>query len=202
MVGKTQDEAPQTGDLASVERIRSAALRLFATQGVAATPLRAVAAEARVTVGLIPHHFGSKNGLRDDLERWIVRQFADAIERAKDNAGEKGATAHDRQVEVVAMLEQTPHIQDYMRREFLHPYPGGTLLRQLTELVSDSVDDMRAHGLASSDRDRTDQIVAAMVRQLGTLFVQPMVDQVIDTLPPSQRPSSTPKLIVEMRRPD
>src|SRR5699024_3260690 len=134
---------------ASVGRIRQAALNLFATQGVSSTPLRAIAAEARVTVGLIPHHFGSKNGLRDDLERWIVLQFADALEQANAAAGEKGADARDRQVHVNAMLEKNPLFRDYMRREFLHPYPGGSLLTQLTELIAESVDDMRDRGLAS-----------------------------------------------------
>src|SRR5699024_4265787 len=151
-----------------------------ATQGVSSTPLRAVAAEAQVTVGLIPHHFGSKNGLRDELERWIVRQFADAIDQAKQAAGESGATAQQRQERVNAMLEANPLIKDHMRREFLHPYPGGALLAELTELIADSVDDMREHGLVSSDRARTDQVVTAMVRQLGSLFLQPLVDQVID----------------------
>ena len=200
VVENSHEDVPQEGDLASVGRIRQAALHLFATQGVSSTPLRAIAAEARVTVGLIPHHFGSKNGLRDDLERWIVRQFADALEQAKDAAGEKGADARDRQVHVNGMLEKNPLIKDYMRREFLHPYPGGSLLAQLTELIADSVDDMRDRGLASSTRDRTDQVVAAMVRQLGTLFLQPMVDQVIEVLPSDSRPS-TSELVVDMRRP-
>lgn len=202
MVENSHEDAPHEGDLASVARIRQAALRLFATQGVSSTPLRAIAAEARVTVGLIPHHFGSKNGLRDGLERWIVAQFADALAQANAAAEERGANAQERQAHVNAMLEQNPFIKDYMRREFLHPHPGGTLLKQLTELIADSVDDMRARGFASSSRDRTDQVVAAMVRQLGTLFLQPMVDQVIDVLPPSQKPFSTPELVVEMRRND
>ncbi|HLS34368.1 MAG TPA: helix-turn-helix domain-containing protein [Brevibacterium sp.] len=194
------DGPPQNGDLASVGRIRQAALSLFATQGVSSTPLRAIAAEAGVTVGLIPHHFGSKNGLRDELERWIVKQYADALAQAKAAAGERGATARERQEHVNAMLETNPLIKDYMRREFLHPYPGGALLTQLTELIAESVDDMREHDLVSSGRDRTDQVVTAMVRQLGSLFLQPLVDQVIDALPGDRRPS-TSELVVDMRRP-
>ncbi|SMY11122.1 TetR/AcrR family transcriptional regulator [Brevibacterium jeotgali] len=201
MVEISREDVSHDGDLASVGRIRQAALRLFATQGVSSTPLRAIAAESQVTVGLIPHHFGSKNGLRDDLERWIVLQFADALAQANAAAGEKGADARDRQVHVDAMLEKNPHIKDYMRREFLHPYPGGTLLNQLTDLIAASVDDMRERGFASSSRDRTDQVVAAMVRQLGALFLQPMVDQVIDALPRESRPASAPELVVDMRRP-
>ena len=199
--GTHTEEPPPVSDLASVERIRAAALHLFAAQGVAATPLRAIAAEARVTVGLIPHHFGSKTGLRDELERWIARQFVDAMQRANEKKGGAGANAADRQVAVRELVDEYPDIRDYMRRELLHPFPGGRLLVLLTQMATESVDDMRERGLVSTDRDRSDQILLTMVRQLGSLFVQPLVDQVIDALPDGERPAVTPDLLVDMRYP-
>jgi AcrR family transcriptional regulator len=46
-----------------VDRIREAALHLFATSGTAATSLRAVAADANVSLGLVQHHFSTKANL-------------------------------------------------------------------------------------------------------------------------------------------
>lgn len=46
------------------DRIRTAALELFARQGYAGTSVRQVAGEAEVSPGLVIHHFGSKDGLR------------------------------------------------------------------------------------------------------------------------------------------
>nr|WP_090340447.1 TetR/AcrR family transcriptional regulator [Mycolicibacterium malmesburyense] len=47
----------------SVERIRDAALKCFAARGTSATSLRAVAAEAGVSLGLVQHHFDTKANL-------------------------------------------------------------------------------------------------------------------------------------------
>jgi AcrR family transcriptional regulator len=44
----------------SVERIRNAALKSFATYGTSTTSLRTVAAAAGVSVGLVQHHFANK----------------------------------------------------------------------------------------------------------------------------------------------
>ncbi|MFZ5871946.1 MAG: TetR family transcriptional regulator, partial [Actinomycetota bacterium] len=66
-------------DITAKARIRNAALELFARDGVEGTSLRAVAAAAGVTVGLIVHHYGTKEALREAVELAIVEQFADAI---------------------------------------------------------------------------------------------------------------------------
>src|SRR6059036_3345275 len=50
-------------DLTAKARIRGAAMKLFAAEGVAASSLRAVARAAGVSPGLVVHHFGSKQGL-------------------------------------------------------------------------------------------------------------------------------------------
>ncbi|MDT3443997.1 TetR family transcriptional regulator [Pseudofrankia sp. BMG5.37] len=52
-------------DLTAKARIRDAALRLFAEQGFEATTIRGVASAAGVSSGLVRHHFGSKEALRD-----------------------------------------------------------------------------------------------------------------------------------------
>ncbi len=46
-----------------MERIRNAALKIFAAQGASATSLRTVAAAAGVSLGLVQHHFATKAGL-------------------------------------------------------------------------------------------------------------------------------------------
>lgn len=51
-------------DLTARARIRDAALRLFAERGVDGATIRDIAAEAGVSLGLVRHHFGSKEALR------------------------------------------------------------------------------------------------------------------------------------------
>ena len=59
-------------DLTAAARIRNAALIRFARDGFD-VGLRAIAADAGVTAGLITHHFGSKDGLRRACDAEVLR---------------------------------------------------------------------------------------------------------------------------------
>ncbi|MCB5273493.1 HTH-type transcriptional repressor [Arthrobacter sp. SO5] len=60
-------------DLSARGRIVAAALGLFAAGGFRATTVRAIAAEAGVSAGLVVHHFGSKEGLRRECDERVLR---------------------------------------------------------------------------------------------------------------------------------
>lgn len=62
-------------DLTAKARIRDAALARFPRGGFAATTIRAIAADAGVSPGLVVHHFGSKDGLREECDRHVVAKF-------------------------------------------------------------------------------------------------------------------------------
>ena len=66
-----------TDDRTTVARIRDAAITEFANNGVAGTSVRAIAAAADVSPGLVIHHFGSKDQLRvacDEHVAGIIRE--------------------------------------------------------------------------------------------------------------------------------
>ncbi|MGO4452743.1 TetR family transcriptional regulator [Arthrobacter sp. RAF14] len=63
--------APQD-DLTTKARIRDSAIRLYARDGFAKTSLRAIAAEAGVSPGLLIHHFGSTVGLREACDEQVL----------------------------------------------------------------------------------------------------------------------------------
>lgn len=185
-------------DLTSRARIRNAALQQFAARGFAGTPLRAIAAEAGVAIGLISHYFGSKAGLREAVESWIVELFESAIESADAQAGGSVADAPARDAAVGQMLTGHPPVVAYLRRELFEPPEHRTLITRLSKVSQKSVDSMRANSFASTSRDRVEQVVTVMVRQLGKLFMQPLVDQIIDSFPEDERPAHTPALSVEV----
>ena len=74
-------------DRTTSARIRDAAIRCFATHGVAATSVRAIAAEAGVSAGLVIHHFGSKDQLRIACDEYV----AALIREVKGSAMAAGA---------------------------------------------------------------------------------------------------------------
>jgi hypothetical protein len=77
------------------------------------------------------------------------------------------------------MLAANPAVVNYLRRAVLDPMrPEGHLLERLTELARKEVTQLRATGYASTTRSESSQVISVMVRQLGHLFLQPMIDAV------------------------
>ncbi|MBO3740111.1 TetR/AcrR family transcriptional regulator [Actinoplanes flavus] len=62
-------------DLTARARIREAAITLFAERGVASASIRDIAQAAGVSSGLLRHHFGSKEGLRDACDEWAMSRI-------------------------------------------------------------------------------------------------------------------------------
>lgn len=77
-------DGPAFEDLTARARIRDAALRLFAERGVSGATTRDIARAAGVSAGLIRHHFGSKDGLRDVCDTyaldWLIRHKEQALQ--------------------------------------------------------------------------------------------------------------------------
>lgn len=66
----TDGETPRE-DLTTQARIRDAAIELFGSEGFS-VPIRAIAARAGVSAGLILHHFGSKAGLHAACDSYVL----------------------------------------------------------------------------------------------------------------------------------
>src|SRR5215467_4596367 len=63
---------PAFEDLTGRARIRDAAIRLFAERGIDGTTVRDIAALAGVSPGLLRHHFGSKEALREACDVYAL----------------------------------------------------------------------------------------------------------------------------------
>lgn len=191
-----------TDDLTAKARIRNAALELFADFGEAGTSMRSIAAAAGVTVGLVVHHFQTKDRLRDAVEERIVDLFADAIDRAPP-ADSARAVVEARDVSVARMLEETPAVVGYLRRALLDPTGHkGDVLAKLTDLTAQQVASLRTAGLASTEHRDSSQVIGILVRQLGTLFLQPMVDSAWNQLAGPDAPAEgKPQLVIGVTDP-
>jgi AcrR family transcriptional regulator len=66
-----------SADLTARARIRDAALELFAERGIAGATIRDIALKAGVSSGLLRHHFGSKEGLRDACDEYAMARMND-----------------------------------------------------------------------------------------------------------------------------
>ena len=65
-----------SSDLTARARIRDAAITLFTERGIGPATIRDIAIEAGVSSGLLRHHFGSKEGLRDACDEFALERMA------------------------------------------------------------------------------------------------------------------------------
>jgi hypothetical protein len=79
------------------------------------------------------------------------------------------------------MLRDNPSVVNYVRRAILDPsHERLHLLDVLVDLTRREVGALRKTGRASTRRRESTQIVAVLVRQMGELLLQPMVDAIWD----------------------
>ncbi|MGV9822132.1 TetR/AcrR family transcriptional regulator [Nocardia xishanensis] len=165
-------------DLTAKARIRNAAMDLYAQYGAERVSLRAVAAEAGVTLGLVQHHFKTKAGVEAAVDQLVVDYFGHAV-ASVPMAGTAAQVAAARDEAVRRMLADNPAVVNYVRRSVLEP--SGTridLLESLVELTRREVVGLREAGVASTDRRESTQIVSVLIRQLGELLLAPLIEAV------------------------
>lgn len=140
-------------DLRAAAVIRETAIRLFADRGAAAVSIREIAAAAGVSPGLVMHHYGSKDGLKDAADRRAVTFFEEMISELA-RLGEEGGGAS--LVELfAARLESEPVMVDYVRRMLLD---GGEAADALfAKLLDTTVTGMRALAEAGVVRPAQDE---------------------------------------------
>lgn len=176
MTTRSADRAVDDRDLTAKARIRNAALALFAENGPDAVSLRSVGAAAGVAHGLVVHHYQTKNGLQEAVEQYIIDRFAHALGEVPANLT-AAEVARLRDAQVNEMLRAQPAIVDYMRRALLTPASNSSFADRLIELTVPRVRELRAASVASVEKPECVQVTELLVRYLGTLFLNPMVDK-------------------------
>jgi TetR/AcrR family transcriptional regulator, regulator of cefoperazone and chloramphenicol sensitivity len=105
-------------DLTARARIRDAALQLFTERGIGKATIRDIAAAAGVSSGLVRHHFGSKEALRDACDAYAF----DRLKRMGDELIAEGRIA---EAGLMADLQPTARLmQDYLVRSMMDGSPA------------------------------------------------------------------------------
>jgi len=140
-------------DLTAAARIRAAALEQFAARGVAATSIRDVARAARVSPGLVQHHYRSKAGLRRAVEEFVSRR---AIETFGQPFVDPSPVETTMQLagRISAFIRDNPAAFAFIGRSLLEGDAAGlALFERLMGLARAQVDRLHAAGLLRPDLD-------------------------------------------------
>lgn len=183
---------PPQHDLTARARIRNAALELYALRGEDKVSMRTVAAEAGVTIGLIQHHFGTKDGLGEAVDDFVVSHVVDAL-AAADHSGTPVEVVAARDAAVRGMLRDNPILVQYLNRALIEPRGrGARLLRAIVDLTTREVEGLRRSGHASTSRSEKVQILRTLMGQVGQVFLDPVADAIWERLDgdPAARPQT------------
>ena len=146
---------PDPDDLTARARIRQAALAQFADVGFQKATIRSIATEAGVSPGLLRHHFGSKEALRDAVDAYVmeeIRRTNEAISAAS-KTGDFSATMN---------REALRPFQRYLSRALLDGSPTvAAMFDQLAVLTT--------AWIAAADETRSDEALTDQ-RTRGTLY--------------------------------
>lgn len=163
-------------ELRKLERIRQAALKCFAMQGASATSLRAVAAEAGVSLGLVQHHFATKAGLIQAVDDYVLGVVIEAVTRPatvppRDSIADMGSR-------VSALIADHPDIVDYFGRALLDGNPLGTkIFDTLAAFGTARWNQRRDNGETRPDIDLTWAAINSLVLALGTLILRSHIER-------------------------
>ncbi|TQM79340.1 TetR family transcriptional regulator [Saccharothrix saharensis] len=153
-------------DLTARARIRDAALARFGLDGVAGSSMRTIAADAGVSPALVVHHFGSKEGLRQACDEYVLS----AMDRGDDLDGEALA-------EVLAAA--TP-VRRYLGRALLDGTDtANALFARIVERTERWLAEGEAAGRVRPTTDARARAVVYVSWQLAPLVLNEQVGRVL-----------------------
>ncbi|GAA1292371.1 TetR/AcrR family transcriptional regulator [Pseudonocardia aurantiaca] len=132
---------PDPEDLTARARIRDAAMLHFGERGFEQATIRGIAETAGVSSGLVRHHFGSKQGLREECDAYLIK----VMRRLNDQA-QADPTAADVNYVAVGRAAVGPY-QRYLARSLAE----GSAAAVFDEMVG-----MSERWLVDADKSRPD----------------------------------------------
>lgn len=160
------------------DRLLLVAMRLIAERGYDSVTVRDISTEAGVSVGLINHHFTSKEGLRQAVDDYFIQRTGAALHRSieatEDFDLDRIATYQRRWI--MTAEPEWPHFLAYLRRAIMEANPWGeALFRRYYDSIRTLIDRMDAKGMVSPQSDRLWLPFLYMFIIIGPLVLDPFI---------------------------
>lgn len=165
---------PTTADVSDFTaraRVRDAAIALFGERGYEGVSIRDVAAAADVSPGLVQHHFGTKERLREACDE---RAFA--VVRETKRSGLKPGAASDPLFLAAAYQDAIPAVR-YIARALVDGSPGAS--RLFDEMVAMTEDFIQQEPFTVQTEDLRAYATAVTSQALGALVLHEHVSRAL-----------------------
>jgi len=161
------EPASDLDDRSTKAKIRDTAIGRFARDGIAATSLRSVAAEAQVSPSHVVHYFGSKDGLRAACDEHLA-----AVLRARQDEVVTSGLGLDLAQALRSDSADAPPLLRYLARTLVEPSQAVDAL--VDQLVADGERYMAGlveAGVLTPSQDPRTRAVTMTMWLLGTLVL-------------------------------
>ena len=159
-----------SSDLTARARIRDAAITLFAERGIGPATIRDIALKAGVSSGLLRHHFGSKEGLRDACDEFALERMAYLRGTLLSRTGASDAAF------VGAVNPESMRLQLYLVRSMMDGSPAAELMfHKMVEVGEDWVADQKIE-----TRDPRIYSAALVAMKMGMFVMRDQLGRVLD----------------------
>ncbi|HEU4349638.1 MAG TPA: TetR family transcriptional regulator [Actinoplanes sp.] len=156
-------------DLTARARIRDAAIDLFAERGIGPATVRDIAQRAGVSSGLLRHHFGSKEGLRDACDEHALARLAIVRQQMLRDGGLGDDTF------MAAIRPEAVRLQSYLIRSMMDGSTGGEAMFQ--RMVEAGEDWLAGTDLQTADPRAYSAVLVAM--QMGMFLMNDQIARAI-----------------------
>lgn len=178
--GKDASAAASAAEPASDgrKRLLRVAMRQFGELGFDGVTVRSIAAEAGVSPGLIKHHFGSKEGLRDAVDAMFLQRTGAAFDNAlvATRGLDPDGIADYEKAWLSRYAQEWPDYVTYMRRALMEGSPWGQrLFQRYFESIRHSLDRLDVAGKIGPDVDRLWFSMLYVFLLLGPLMLDPHI---------------------------
>lgn len=178
-VGSTRlfpyDPPPPTEPSAK-ERIRDAALSCFAVRGIAATTLRAIAEAAEVSIGLVQHHFRTKEALTAAVNQYVLQVVGDALEpTALPEAPSDGLDEAGRRL--TSLMAARPDLMTYLGRALAEGGAfGSVIFTGLLGISAGQREEFSRWGRPHPDLDPDWAALNPLILRVGAIILHPYIE--------------------------
>lgn len=160
--------------------MRQAGLELFAERGFDGASVRAIAERAGVSAGLVVHHFGGKEGLRQAVDAWMVQAFSDALADVPSDVPPEELSAGVGAA-VADVMGADEHLRGYLRRSLTEDSGASVaLFERFIELARVELENLRAADGLQDDVDPLWAPYQLVFLIVGPLLLEPLIQQRLD----------------------
>ncbi|HZD67939.1 MAG TPA: TetR family transcriptional regulator [Actinomycetes bacterium] len=166
-----------TEDRKTAAIIRDAAMELFAERGTSGVTVREIASKAGVSPGLVTHHFGTKAGLKEAVDRRVSQEFGEMLAQL-DHIGQQGAGTSLAAL-FADRLDREPALAGYVRRLLVDGgEPADSLFAQMFETTLTGMRSLARAGIVRPADDEHVRAAFLLANDLAMVLLRRQIEHV------------------------